>query len=802
MLTSLALCLAPVLAPQDAADLHLADAGLYLDIPNLPAFAEAWGSGAIMQLLEDEDLGQMLGLFGIEHISDVIEMLPQDMVRDTLPILEGIEGISLSLQLDMSNVGELVAEGAVVYDVLLGLDELDWGVFMYELEEGGLPDSLTELDGDEYDLIDPFGNPYQYVVSDGLYELSCLGADGILGGSGLDTDWSADAAFEKYVLARMFEVVGLELVVRFVDDELAAGMAGMAGMIDGRIRGEVPFTDIIDMNGEAPELANLYHIDPKTMGMPSNGSLLEASLQQHGRSLLITLGTVSGVAVHRVGQAALSGQPSRDSLGGAGRLDDLIGSVHDDAGAVLWQGAVLGFQGVPTEGMLAESIANVASLFEIFGFYGSGSAWQTRMVDGTYVSDSTRPANGIMPHPLDGSAAWIPNDALFAQITTLDPVNFWTYLTEVTEGEEELLEMMFESGIDIEGDLIGNLGGELAIWMQPVRSLAPPQMYGVMPVRDGEAVMATLDGLCDFITELEPEVGVSHRPYRGNNYTVLDLGIPIGLSPTYTIIDGDLWFSNSSTLIKRMIRQRSKGEDYERGAHPFFAGLVGADGKLPADIHDAYYFDVGSLLSAYYGTGRAFAAMIPAETGLPSGFAAALPEPEIFSRHFQPEYSITRFRGEQLFTHKESSFGPEIPLIVGGVVGALVPATFLSTMEEEPAEMIWAEPEDGEYAEPVGYPRGRESLSAEASITEVNLSLVDLGLLIFNLENSDYPASLDELVSSTSSYPGGYLNMADVPVDGWGHAFYYERVSASEYRIRSFGPNGVDDSGAGDDVTP
>ncbi|MDF1797832.1 MAG: type II secretion system protein GspG [Planctomycetota bacterium] len=800
MLTSLALCLAPAVAPQDAADLHLAEAGLYLDVPNLPAFSEAWRSGAIMQLLEDEDLGPMLGLFGIEHVSDLMELLPAEIVRDTLPILEGIEGISLSLQLDMSKVGELVAEGAVVYDVLLGLDALDWDIFMYELDEGGPPEELAELDREPSELLDPFGHPYLYTVSDGVYELSSLGADGVPGGSGLDADWSTDSGFEQYVLARVFEVVGVELAVRFVDDELAGGMAGMLGMIDGRLRDEVPFTDVIDMNGDAPELANLYHIDPVNLGMPSGGGLLEASLQQHGRTLLITLGTVSGEAVHRVGQAALSGQASPESLGGAGRLDQLLGAVHDDAGAVLWQGAVLGFRGVPTEGMLAESLANVSSLFEFFGFYGTGSAWQTRLVDGTYQSDSTRPANGATPYPLDGSAAWIPNDALFAQITSLDPVAFWGYVTEVTTGEEELIELLLERGIDLEGDLIANFGGEIAFWMQPVLSLAPPQVYGVMPVRNGEAVMATLDGLCDFAAEMEPDFGVSHRPYRGNDYTVLDLGVPIGFSPSYTIIDGNLWFSNSSTLIKRMIRQRSKGEEYERGAHPFFASLVGEDGKLPADIHDAYYFDIGAMLSAYYGTGRAFAAMVPAELGLPEGFAAALPDPELFSRHFLPETSVTRFRGDHLFTRKVSSFGPEVPLIVGGAAAALIPTVFLGTTESMSPEVVWTEPE---YAGQIGLGGARGApLSTEASMTEVNLSLVDLGLLIYNLENGDYPAKLEDLVSSTSSYPEGYLNMSEVPVDGWGRSFYYERVSASEYHIRSFGPNGTDDGGAGDDLTP
>ena len=54
----------------------------------------------------------------------------------------------------------------------------------------------------------------------------------------------------------------------------------------------------------------------------------------------------------------------------------------------------------------------------------------------------------------------------------------------------------------------------------------------------------------------------------------------------YAVIDGKLWLSNSSTLIKRRIRAYAKCEDYARGVHPFFADLdpAGLQGAMHIDL--------------------------------------------------------------------------------------------------------------------------------------------------------------------------------------------------------------------------
>ena len=799
MLTHLALALTPVLAVQtDAASLHPADAGLYVELPDLPAFLAAWEGGALPGLLADDALVDLYELFGLEGYDDLWAMLPAEVHRDVMPIVRGVEGVSISAKLDLANLEENIAEAAVAFQILGDLDELWWETWWLDSSEGQEPPSIEELGLDPALLIDPFGHPYQLSWDQGLPTWTCLGADGQPGGTGMDADWTDEGSFEEYVTAKVLEHVGLELAVTWTTAEVAGDMATMLAFLDARFQSELPLAEVVDLNGDAPGLATMYRIDPAMLDLGS-GPQLEVSLQHHGRTSLMTLGTIPARDVHALAAAAAGGTPHEASLAGAGRLAPLMAKVSSDEGAAVWQGAVLGFDGLPTEGAMADALGNVSSLLAFFGFHGEGSAWQTRLVDGVYAGKAVRPVGGQPRVDLTDAIAMVPADAVMAQVGTLDPGVLWREARAMAQGEEELLALFAEGGIDLEADLMDNLGRTYAMWMEPVKSLAPPQMHVVMPVRDGAKLMAALDAITDMVAEQGPDVGVSHRPYRGSSYTVLDLGIPIGFSPSYAVIDGHLWLSNSSTLIKRRIRAVAKGEVADGGPHPALAGLD------PEDLQAAMHFDLGALLSAYYATGRAFAGMVPAGVGLPQGWASALPEPDIFARHLRPETRVTRFVGDELVTLSQSSLGPELAL-AGMGVGAAMPMMMIGRvdgLDEDPAweaEGGWLE---GDLAGGAGGIFFEDddplAMTFEEAVTDANLATVDLALLIYNLENDDYPASLADLTTATSSYPQGYLGGSEVPKDGWDNELVYERVSKTGYRLRSAGANGVDEDGEGDD---
>ena len=59
----------------------------------------------------------------------------------------------------------------------------------------------------------------------------------------------------------------------------------------------------------------------------------------------------------------------------------------------------------------------------------------------------------------------------------------------------------------------------------------------------------------------------------------------------------------------------------------------------------------------------------------------------------------------------------------------------------------------------------------------------------------------NDLLRGTDSFPDGFLPGGKVPQDGWGRELHYERApDGSGYALRSLGPDGIDQQGAGDDV--
>jgi hypothetical protein len=56
-------------------------------------------------------------------------------------------------------------------------------------------------------------------------------------------------------------------------------------------------------------------------------------------------------------------------------------------------------------------------------------------------------------------------------------------------------------------------------------------------------------------------------------------------------------------------------------------------------------------------------------------------------------------------------------------------------------------------------------------------------------------------LSPTQSYPRGFLNAEDLPVDGWGNSIEYSTGGEGPaYRLWSHGPDGENNGGEGDDI--
>lgn len=798
MLTSIALCLAPFL--QSGAALHPAEATLFFELPDVQALAHAWTESAIPSILEDEALVEALTLAGAPDLTDFAALeaqLPAQLRRDLMPILHALGSVSLSAQIDLATLESIVTETVVFYQVSQEIDALRWAVVFSTDAEGNYPASLQAIDLSPEQRLDPFGNPYVYTPQGETFSVTCLGADGAPGGAGLNADWNSDGQFAPFLVSQVGRIAGLQLVVEWNEPETAGRVAGMAGMFLGRLLDEIPFAKTQQL-GTDPEYTSLaIVVDPEAVGVGGDAAPIEFAFHSNSERCILSLGRMRGAEVVARESAWRAGAADAKSLANDTGYRESMARVASDEGAVLWQGLVRGLTGPevaatpppvvkgPGSSSVQEILSAVGALFRFVDF--GGGAWQTRLVDGRYVSDSfSVSAQGL--GNLSAAAAMIPNDAVWFELFKITPVGAWEFLEGLTSPDDarELARVEEQLGVDIRAELLDNLGNEFALWFPPVAGLAPPSVFATVPVRDGAAVMQALDAMADMLVQVQPEFSVSHRPYKGVDYTTLDVGIPIGFRPTFAVIDGMLWMSNSSTLLKRRIREFSKGEFGERGAHPALAGARQADGSLSPTLESASYFDVGSILAAYYGAGRSFAGMIPADAGVPPGLVGALPDADIFTRHIAPSVSTTVFREGLLVTHKEGAFGPE-PLMLVAAAALVVPRAFEAMMEPPPAtefEFVFDE----------------EPTAAQHLLTQHILATLEVGLLVYSIENADFPESLEQLLEATDSYPKGYLELEALPTDEWDHPLHYRRISADEYVLYSAGPDGIDQAGEGDDV--
>lgn len=93
----------------------------------------------------------------------------------------------------------------------------------------------------------------------------------------------------------------------------------------------------------------------------------------------------------------------------------------------------------------------------------------------------------------------------------------------------------------------------------------------------------------------------------------------------------------------------------------------------------------------------------------------------------------------------------------------------------------------------VAIPRlGGRVRQAEISRAKADIQSIGLALRMFELDNGEYPASLQALISNPGvrNWNGPYLE-SGVPTDPWGREYHYARTQTS-YTLRSLGPDGVE----------
>lgn len=93
---------------------------------------------------------------------------------------------------------------------------------------------------------------------------------------------------------------------------------------------------------------------------------------------------------------------------------------------------------------------------------------------------------------------------------------------------------------------------------------------------------------------------------------------------------------------------------------------------------------------------------------------------------------------------------------------------------------------------------------AKTDIARVQIDNIAAALNLYRLENDDYPATLDALVTAPDAAPhwrGPYLDNAGALSDPWGRAYQYRKPGTQDrpFDLYSLGADGQD-GGEGDDA--
>lgn len=749
MLIALAAAVAP-LAFQEPAELHPSDVVFVIQVPNVPDLRVAYGTTALALMLGDDEIHSAIG------------------------------GLMKSPPLD---------------PIALALDQYEVAV-----ERGEMPPVLDYLSG----------------IQSVSLSITVEGGDFLAFTKAVD-----DADDEEAFLAG---ALGIRLVVDFIDEPAAEMVFGF--LAEALENDSPPGAQIRTRAIKAPNGGGGFGSDRLTVRSPVPASpdddidAFTSSLQfvTGGKRLVVLAGNVDL-------EAAIAAMV--DGYG-----DDSAATLFAPGRAAFGRGA-----GVPMvelymqpvlERVLAEEAPQALPLLDLAeGLFGPlasmvirGGHWRIGIAEGQFVTQgltepgAAGPMSGLIgAKPLSASAlALVHPDALVTSVTSLDTAvlakTIEMLAAEAGEGTLDQLEEAY--GFRPERDIAGALGDAIAYSLPSLRSLlAAPNLMGAAELDDRDAFIRGMDGLFALAGDLGGDVQVTRSEYRGSMvYTVSFTGmfggmgmqgLPIDPSsffkPTITVMTDRVLVTTLPTHAKKEIRRVAKLLKNEEapGIHKGITAMGVPDGATTVG-----YADWPAFFGNLYTQLKSLAPMIAGMAGedLPVD-VAALPDAELLTRHFKPSERWTRRADGHVQHYAKSSIGPETLLFPLAAAGLALPRAMSVQAFDEPQ---WAEAELIEVEAAIE-PMPAEPGEMAVERTQDLLVEISVAIRLYQLDNGGAnPAGLAALLEKTTTYPDGYLEGGAVPQDGWGQAFVYVS-SAAGYALRSIGPDGKDEKGAGDDLT-
>ncbi len=371
--------------------------------------------------------------------------------------------------------------------------------------------------------------------------------------------------------------------------------------------------------------------------------------------------------------------------------------------------------------------------------------------------------------------------------------------------EALLAQLEDDHGFRPDRDLLGAIGDEVVFYTLPFTGIGLPKVYLAVQLDDADAFGRGLERFGEYVSGMsEGAIQFSARPYRKRPFMSFSPGMDLteitanssasgvadilpaflAVSMAVGILEDRALISISGSYTKREMKRLMTANPEDRHV------LQTAAEDLPGGIQSYGTTDWGAILAGVYDSARGFLPLVE-QGGLELPFAIdSMPSSDVFREHFPPSTSWTRQVDGGTYAYSESCFGPEIPFLfaaAGGIAG-------LTVFGQAPLQGGV-----GFVTEEV--PPPDPEVRAPSDVTLEHLRELKVAIVVYSADAARYPESLAHLLQPTANFPGGFLDGKPLPEDGWGRAFRYSvSEDGSSYQLWSLGPDGIDQSGQGDDL--
>jgi hypothetical protein len=361
---------------------------------------------------------------------------------------------------------------------------------------------------------------------------------------------------------------------------------------------------------------------------------------------------------------------------------------------------------------------------------------------------------------------------------------------------------------DLRRDVIGQFGSRCLIYSQDggqaMGAMMPP-IHIFVEVKDYDKLISTIKTVLEGLGNMNPEIGsqvsLSSIEFSGQEIHYIQLPEVPMFTPCFTRIDDYLAFGVQTSDLKKLIKNKGQKKENILDSDDF------------KKLHKTLPQDVPLYALSYTKTKETFASTynqlsmylplmtmaLPPEIELPLDLQL-MPTAECIEKHLFSSMSAEVGVKGNPHLFKYITYGPVGDEAVKYFLAAAVAGAVLlaNVAEEEMSVGGTVEPFSIDVDEGAAL-KGGELLEKQV---RTDLAALSNGCFVYKIEYNKYPASLDELLKPTADWPSGFYSAEELPKDPWGNLYNYKNLQSEgqKYMIWSSGPNGIDESGTGDDI--